>query len=112
MLTDPFPQLTTFLDNLLLYLIFIGIILCTISGIVAGILFLPIFGPNDQRTAVGATALRLTAISFLIIVLAIPARSALLHFFPLPTNIPTIPNIPLATPTPTPPIPTLTPQGH
>src|SRR5581483_10534397 len=86
MITDPFPQLTAFLGALLLYLIYLGVILSTISAVAAGILFLPIFGHNEQRTSIGSLALRLTAIGFIIIVLAIPARTALLHFFPLPTN--------------------------
>lgn len=106
---DPFPQLTAFLASLLLYLIFLGVILSTISAVVAGILFLPVFGSNDQRIAYGSLALRLTAIGFIVIVLAIPARSALLHYFPLPTSLPAIPTVPLSTPAPT---PTLTPQGQ
>jgi len=112
MITDPFPQLTAFLGALLLYLIYLGVILSTISAVAAGILFLPIFGHNEQRTSIGSLALRLTAIGFIIIVLAIPARTALLHFFPLPTNLPAIPAIPLSTPTPTPTIPTLAPPGQ
>jgi hypothetical protein len=64
-------------------------------------LFFPIFGLSDRRTAIAATALRATFIGLLIILLAVPARTALLHYFPPPANIPAIPAVPLATPTPT-----------
>ncbi len=94
---DPFPQFTSFLENILLYLIYIGIILATISGIVAGILFLPIFGLSERRASLGGTALRMTVIGILVILLALPLRNALLAHFPLPSGVPTIP---LSTPTP------------
>jgi hypothetical protein len=95
-MTDPFPAFTQFLTNILTYLIFIGIIFATISGIVAGILFLPIWGFSDRRTSAGAIALRLTVVGLIIILLAVPARNALLKFFPPPTALPPLP--PIATP--------------
>jgi cytochrome b561 len=98
-MADPFPQLTTFLENLLLYLIFLGIILAGISGVVCGILYLPIFGLSERRREIANAALRGTVIGLLVVLLALPARAALLHFFPLPTGLPPIPVIPVTTPT-------------
>ncbi len=97
-MTDPFPQLTTFLESALLYLIFLGIILSAISAVVAGILYLPIFGLGERRTAIAGAALRATVIGLIIVLLALPARGALLRYFPVPTNLPPIPTVPLTTP--------------
>jgi hypothetical protein len=112
-MTDPFPALTAFLDNLLLYLMFVGIILATISGIITGILFLPIFGLSELRRSMGAVALRSTVVGLLIILLTIPVRDALISHFPVPTNLPVVP---LSSPTPfstagSQPAPTPTRQG-
>jgi hypothetical protein len=96
-MTDPFPSFTAFLENILLYMIFIGIILSTISAVLAGILYLPVFGFSERRASLGSTALRMTIIGFVIIILAIPLRNALLGWFPTPVNIPPIP---LTSPTP------------
>jgi cytochrome b561 len=101
-MTDPFPQLTSFLENVLLYMIFLGIILAGISGVVCGILYLPIFGLSERRREIAGTALRATVIGLLVILLALPARAALIHFFPLPTNLPPIPVVPMTTPGTTP----------
>jgi hypothetical protein len=108
-MTDPFPALTIFLENIMLYLIFIGIILASISAIVAGILFLPIFGLSERRASLGGTALRMTVLGLFIILLAIPTREALLRNFPVPTNIPAIPTVPMSTPGAT---PIVTPTRH
>ena len=94
---DPLPQLTTFLGDLLLYLIYLGIILAVISAVIAGILLLPIFGLSERNTALGTNALRWAVIGLLVILLAIPIRNILLHYFPPPTGTPTIPFV---TPTP------------
>jgi hypothetical protein len=102
-MTDPFPLFTAFLDNALLYLIFIGIILATISGVISGILYLPIFGFSERRAALGSTALRMTIIGIAIIILTIPIRNALLSLVPVPVSIPAIP---LTTPTVPVPSPT------
>ena len=101
-MVDPFPQFTSALENILLYLIFIGIILATISGIFAGIMYLPIFGwLDDQKNALGRNALRMTVIGLLIILIAIPARNAILSQFTLPPGVPAIPlSTPAASPTP------------
>lgn len=102
-MVDPFPAFTAFLETILLYLIFIGIILATISGVIAGILFLTIFGLSTQRASVGTRALQFTAIGLIVILLAIPARNALLAHFPLPPGLPAIPlSTPVASPVPTP----------
>ncbi len=102
-MVDPFPVFTAFLETILLYMIFIGIILATISGVLAGILFLPVFGLSAQRTATGSKALQFTAIGLLIILLAIPARNALLSHFTLPPGLPAIPlSTPVASPIPKP----------
>lgn len=102
-MADPFPAFTAFLEMILLYLIFIGIILATISGVFAGIIFLPIFNLSTQKTAVAVRALQFTGVGLLIILLAIPARNALLAHFPLPPGVPTIPlSTPAVPPTPTP----------
>ena len=102
MATDPFPAFTAFLELILLYMIYIGVILSGISGVLAGILFLPVFGLNVQRTAIAVRALQFTGIGLLVILLAIPARNALLAHFPLPAGVPAIP---LSTPVPTTPAP-------
>lgn len=110
-MTDPFPTLTAFLEDFLLYLIFIGILLATISGIITGILFLPIFGLSELRRSMGAVALRSTVIGLLVILLTIPVRDALISHFPVPTNLPVVP---LSSPTPFPTVgaqPTPTHQG-
>jgi len=101
-MTDPFPAFTDFLQTFLLYLIYIGIILSTISGVFAGILFLPIFNLSNQRMAIAIKALQFTGIGLLVIVLAIPARNALLTHFPLPPGVPSIPLSTPVVPTPTP----------
>jgi hypothetical protein len=108
---DPFPALTAFLENVLLYLMFVGILLATISGIISGILFLPIFGLSELRRSMGTMALRATVVGLLIILLTIPVRDALIAHFPVPTNLPVMP---LSSPTPFPsvgPQPTITPKG-
>ncbi len=107
-MVDPFPELTAFLENILLYLMYIGIILATISGVVSGILFLPIFGLSEVRRSLGTIALRSTIIGLLIILLVIPVRNALIVHFPVPT---TIPVIPLSTPS-TPLTPSPIPRGQ
>jgi hypothetical protein len=106
-MTDPFPLLTAFLENTLLYLIYIGVILATISAVLAGILFLPIFGLTNQRAALGSTALRMTVIGIVVILLAVPVRNAMLGAFPTPVNLPPIP---LTSPTVSVPTPTRVPS--
>ena len=111
-MTDPFPALTAFLEDILLYLMFIGIILATISGIITGILFLPLFGLSELRRSMGAVALRSTVVGLLVILLTIPIRDALVSHFPVPTNLPVVP---LSSPTPFPsvgPQSTPTQQGR
>ncbi len=93
---DLFPSLTSFLESFLLWLMYLGILLVSISFIIAAILFLPIFGLTERKTSLGAVALKMTIIGLFIILLAIPARNALLVHFPLP---PGVPAIPLSTPT-------------
>ncbi|QBD82441.1 hypothetical protein EPA93_43290 [Ktedonosporobacter rubrisoli] len=108
-MSDPFPTLTNFLGDLLLYLIFIGIILATISAVVSGILFLPIFGAGERRKEIAGIALRATVAGLIVILLALPARNALLHYFSLPKQMPAIPTVPVGTPTPSVPAATPTP---
>lgn len=100
-MTDPFPQFTAFLENFLLYSIFVGIILSTISGVIAGIAYLPIFTwlLNEQRDAWGRHALRGTVIGLSLILLALPMRNALLANVHLPAGLPPIPLSTPVTPT-------------
>lgn len=108
-MVDPFPQITTFLGDVLLYLIYIGIVLAAISGVLAGILFLPVLGFSERHQALASTALRFTFVGLLVILLAIPLRNVILNYFPVPARVP---SIPYTTPTVMPtgiPLPKLTP---
>jgi hypothetical protein len=102
MTTDPFPAFTAFLELILLYMIYSGVILSGISAVLSGILFLPVFGLSVQRTAIAVRALQFTGIGLLVILLAIPARNALIAHFPLPAGVPTVPLSTPVVPAPTP----------